>query len=77
MAGMFDRTLLVIWSMLHDVGIQFPHLAHLRIQVSRYPPNLGYSLEVMGYSAVKLWWPLWVIEETGILLQQRETDEAS
>ena len=77
MAGTFDRTLLVIWSMLHDVGIQFPYVAHLRIHVSGYPPNLGYSLEVTGYSAVKPWWPLWVIKETGILLQQRETDEAS
>ena len=72
MAGRFDRILLVIWSMLHDIGIQFPHVAHLCIHVSAYPPNLGCSLEVTGYSAVKPWWPLWVIEETGILLQQRE-----
>ena len=77
MAGRFDRILLVIWSMLHDIGIQFPHVAHLCIHVSAYPPNLGCSLEITGYSAVKPWWPLWVIEETGILLQQRETDEAS
>ena len=72
MAGRFDCILLVISSMLHDIGIQFPHVAHLRIHVSVYPPNLGCSLEVTGYSAVKPWWPLWVIEETGILLQQRE-----
>ena len=77
MAGRFDRILLVILSMLHDIGIQFPHVAHLRIHIFAYPPNLGYSLEVTGYSAVKPWWPLWAIKETSILLQQREINRWS
>ena len=41
--------------MLHDIGIQFRCVvsAYPRIRVYTYPPNLGYSFKVAGYSAVK------------------------
>ena len=41
--------------MLHEIGIQFRCVisAYPRIRVSAYPPNLGYSFKVAGYSAVK------------------------
>ena len=76
-AGTFDRMLLVIWCMLVLQEVEILSSPVWHIFISTYPPNLGYSLEVTGYSAVKQWWPLWVIEETDILLQQREKDEAS